>query len=490
MLKGRSNYLCRQRAAEVGQRGVQQEMAPEPTQVSLLGDAPAPATAPPALAPAPLSAEVDPGDGRLVSQVRALIDWAEVSPTGDRADLPFEPSDRAWAMVSVGPRECPGAFRCPSGGDCFAESARAAAAAADVVVVNTHLYGSHLASGGMVLPPHDVAVFDEAHELEEVMTQSLGVERGPGPVPGPGRPGPAVRPGRPAAALDGLAEIGDRLADELSARLGSRVLFDGPADPRERRRGARARGPGAGPPGPAVRPGGGPPTWPTCWPWPGPGSSRLGSAAGVRRHRRRRRPPGPGAERGRQPGRGPGPRGGPGRRRRRLGRRDGPGPGAPALAHRRRPARWPGSLWPQVTAVLTSATIPLRLPERLGLTGFDVDQLDVGSPFDYRGHSLLYVARHLPDPRRPGAEPALHDELEALIGAAGGRTLALFTSRRATEAAAAALAERLDYRMLVQGDLPKGRLLEAFADDETSCLFATLGFWQGVDVPGPGPHRW
>ena len=71
-----------------------------------------------------------------------------------------------------------------------------------------------------------------------------------------------------------------------------------------------------------------------------------------------------------------------------------------------------------------------------------------------------------------------------LLEAAGGRTLALFTSRRATEAAAAALAPELPYTLLLQGDLPKGRLLEEFARDETSCLFATLGFWQGVDIPG------
>ena len=102
--------------------------------------------------------------------------WAQTSPTGDRADLRFEPSDRAWNMVSVGPRECPGAFNCPSGGQCFAEAARDRAAAADIVVVNTHLYGAHLASGRVVLPEHDVVVFDEAHELEEVMTASLGVE--------------------------------------------------------------------------------------------------------------------------------------------------------------------------------------------------------------------------------------------------------------------------------------------------------------------------
>ncbi len=101
-------------------------------------------------------------------------------------------------------------------------------------------------------------------------------------------------------------------------------------------------------------------------------------------------------------------------------------------------------LWGEVTAVLTSATIPpATRPSGSGSTGFPVDELDVGSPFDYRRHALLYVARHLPDRRRPESEPALHEELEALIAAAGGRTLALFTSRRATEAAAAALRDRL-----------------------------------------------
>lgn len=68
--------------------------------------------------------------------------------------------------------------------------------------------------------------------------------------------------------------------------------------------------------------------------------------------------------------------------------------------------------------------------------------------------------------------------------AAGGRTLALFTSARGTRIAAETLRRRLPYRILAQGDMPKGRLLATFAEDEESCLFATLGFWQGVDVPG------
>ncbi|MCU1460381.1 MAG: putative ATP-dependent helicase, partial [Acidimicrobiales bacterium] len=135
-------------------------------------------------------------------------------------------------------------------------------------------------------------------------------------------------------------------------------------------------------------------------------------------------------------------------------------------------------------AVLTSATIPPNLPARVGLPdGFE--QLDVGSPFDHAGNAVLYCARALPDPRTPEYEAAMHDELEALIRAAGGRTLALFTSWRAMRAAAEALAPRLPWRLLTQDELPKPALIATFTDDETSCLFATMGFWQGVDVPGP-----
>ena len=85
-------------------------------------------------------------------------------------------------------------------------------------------------------------------------------------------------------------------------------------------------------------------------------------------------------------------------------------------------------LWPQHTVVLTSATLPRTLPIRLGAPSDTAEAIDVGSPFDYEEHALLYCAAHLPDPRRPGYEAALHDELAALIDAAEGRTLALFTS--------------------------------------------------------------
>ncbi len=145
VLKGRSNYLCRQRVSEVGGRGEQLSLQP--------------GAADPPDADDPLTGDTsDPGGdpvetGRLGDQVRRLVRWAGETTTGDRAELDFEPHYRAWAMVSTTARECPGAFRCPSGRECFAEDARARAAGAEVVVVNTHLYGAHLASGGAVLPP-------------------------------------------------------------------------------------------------------------------------------------------------------------------------------------------------------------------------------------------------------------------------------------------------------------------------------------------------
>src|SRR5205085_8730063 len=103
-------------------------------------------------------------------------------------------------------------------------------------------------------------------------------------------------------------------------------------------------------------------------------------------------------------------------------------------------------LWSSATAVLTSATIPDRIAPRLGLPA-ETEQRDVGSPFDYRRHALLYVPR-LPNAKHPDHEAAAHDELEFLITAAGGRTLALFTSWRAMRAARAAVEPRVPYTIL------------------------------------------
>jgi len=141
-------------------------------------------------------------------------------------------------------------------------------------------------------------------------------------------------------------------------------------------------------------------------------------------------------------------------------------------------------IWDQHVAVLTSATIPASLTERVGLPQDGVDVIDVGSPFDYEHNAMLYCAIHLPDPRSAQFPAAVHDELAALIAAAGGRTLALFTSWKAMDAAATALRARIPNRVFTQRDLPKTALVRQFSDDESACLFATAGFFQGVDIPG------
>ncbi len=507
VLKGRSNYLCLERAGEVAGRGVQQDLGAGAAAGTLWPDGELPGDDPTG-SPTPAA-----GTGRLVDDMRRLLAWSRETETGDRADLAFEPHDRAWGMLSVGPRECLGAHRCPEGARCFAERARRRAAEADVVVVNTHLYGAHLASEGTVLPPHDVVVFDEAHEIEDVMTQSLGVDLAPG------RLRALHGAARPLLGDDdersGLDDVEDRLRALLEAHVGQRVLC---APGRAGGEGAQAEPPGrargepgrdffgvTGAPGDVdvAHAGAGGPT----------GAASSGDAtrdaeltsvlelARSRLERLRRRLLSSGEGDGVEAGAGD-----EARRTRALTAAshleedvqrllaagedevawvDGT-PRAPVL--RLSPVDvgpvLAATLWGSVTAVLTSATIPSQLAARLRLDNFDVDHLDVGSPFDFPTHAMLYVARHLPDPRQPGAQEAAWDELEALISAAGGRTLALFTSRRATDAAAAALGARLPFRLLVQGGLPKSRLLEEFARDETSCLFATLGFWQGVDVPG------
>ena len=465
VLKGRSNYICRQRVAEVGLSGVQAELgdqraAPDERGGDAEGG----------------EAEADGAEERaappegIVEQVRQLVAWSQTSKTGDRGDLSFEPSDRAWNMLSVGPRECPGAFNCPSGGSCFAEAARDRAAAADIVVVNTHLYGAHLASGRAVLPEHDVVVFDEAHQLEEVMTSSLGVEVTSGRFRALVTAARSLVEERHVETLESLGALGEQLGALVSERVGTRVLDDraGPsADDRELAEVLVRSADLARRLTDALR-------------RAGSQSSLLGDAAddldrGSRKTRAVTAAAHLAEDLHRLVSRTDGEVAWVDGTRRNARLRLSPIDVGPALS---------GLLWGEVTSVLTSATIPPRLVERVGLDGFATEELNVGSPFDYRSHALLYVARHLPDRRSEGAEEALHEELAQLIEAAGGRTLALFTSRRATEAAAVALAGELPYQLLLQGELPKGRLLEEFARDETSCLFATLGFWQGVDIPG------
>ena len=176
VLKGRSNYLCRQRLNELERLGAQQQLdAPFESESDGGPEAEGAAeSSRPRLSVKATAAR------RVGEEVRLLVDWAATTASGDRAELEFEPSTPAWSSVSVSADECPGARRCPSGGECLAEAARARAAAADIIVVNLHLLGADLRCGGEVLPEHDALVIDEAHELEDVLAACLGADVSPG----------------------------------------------------------------------------------------------------------------------------------------------------------------------------------------------------------------------------------------------------------------------------------------------------------------------
>jgi ATP-dependent DNA helicase DinG len=152
------------------------------------------------------------------------------------------------------------------------------------------------------------------------------------------------------------------------------------------------------------------------------------------------------------------------------------------------------------TAIFTSATLKLggdfdAVATSLGLSPADrVTEgsprgkwagLDVGSPFDYTQQAILYVARHLPQPGRDGLTRAHLDEITELVDAADGRTLGLFSSRRAAEAAAEHVREALPHlTTLAQGDAQLPELSRQFVGDPHTNLFGTLSLWQGLDVPG------
>lgn len=422
VLKGRSNYVCVQRIAEISGAG----------QMALDGLA----------------------DRASPSELASLKLWAASTATGDRAELAAEPSPQAWAAVSVSAQECPGARKCPSGDACFAEAARRKAGEADITVVNLHLLGLDLSTEGAILPEHDLVIVDEAHQLEDVVSDTCGFELSAGRFHNLARSVRAILDD--PASVDDVETSATVLSAALSEHVGRRLKGTPPAEVTDmldlvRGRLDRLAGALRKIPDSATE----------------DVKNRKDRAVQLTGHLQadvslaRSIPDGSVAwvE---------GPDSNP-----RL--RVAPLDVAELLRDR---------LWDDGTVVLTSATLPPGVSERLGLVGDDHKAIDVGSPFDYEHHGLLYCAAHLPDPRDGGYEAALHEELLALITAAGGRTLGLFTSYRAMDAAVEALKGRLPGPLLSQRDLPKPALVEAFTADPATSLFATMGFWQGIDVPG------
>ena len=418
ILKGRNNYLCRQRVSEIetGQDQLQ------------LNDTPA----------------------DVVREIRDLVAWADETETGEISDVPFTVGDSAWRKVSLGSDECPGAAKCSFGETCFTERARERAKNANVIVVNFTLYGLDLEQDREFLPDHDVVVFDEVHELEDVISETASVSLTGRMI------ATAAETARVALARqklpNALAKTGKELDEVLQRYVGQRLPQPLPPDVEGTIGNAAQQ---CGLISDELRA--------TINETPEllravstitrmnesldkvltGGSNMVVFVTDVR--------------------------------------------GAARLtAAPKRVDRVLGQLWDDTTAILTSATIPPGLPRRLGLAFDDDDIVRVASPFDYEKQSLLYLADDLPVPNDAQRSAKLQSRIRELISLSGGSALVLFTSWSVLRDTADALDGKLGkgVNLYRQDDMPKKALLDAFRQDHASCLFATRGFLQGVDVPG------
>ena len=421
----------------------------------------------------------------LEKDARRLRDWAKKPGiSGDRDDAP-DVDRRVWLANSTSGRECVGADECRFGSECFAVNAKAKAQTADIVVTNHTLLAIEIVDSHPILPERDAVILDEAHEFMDRTTQAVTEELTVGRIMRAAAMARRHMPGKLTekfakaaaefeAAMDEyaldyrtrsdeerrLTELPDSLAapvrkvKEAAEAIVAAINADAEIlDPDSLAERARVKG--------AVnevkvtaqkmiRMGGGSvlwyePTFATLYLAPLEVSSVLRE-----------------------------------------------------------------NLFTRSPVIATSATLTVgksfdAIAKSLGIAAFseseessddnaggvdptNVQMLDVGSPFDFANQGVLYLPRHLPEPGRDGPSKDALVELGELIEAAGGRTLALFSSWRGVE-----MADEHLRRVLAELPIPiitqrrgdsVGALVERFADDPSSVLIGTMSLWQGVDVPG------
>jgi ATP-dependent DNA helicase DinG len=431
-MKGRANYLCRQKVYDAER---------EPVLSGL----------------------------EEVSDFAIIREWEKRTETGDRAELSdLSDNSTAWGKVDARGDMCTGQ-KCPSFERCFITLMHQRAQESDIIVVNHHLFFADLAvkedDFAAILPDYAAVIFDEAHELEDIAGQYFGLSISSHQVEDLRRDVLAVARRKQFASNDLeqlLTILADR-ADHFFARFpqeeGRRgfshhqqflekngdiyqdvlsslellaawlsLVKDAPEEtiPLHRRTKALTD---------AL----------TTW-MEGADSSYV--------YWLERR------------GRG--------------------------IYLQATPINVAGLIAEKVfsrvpSVVLTSATLAVQekfdyVRERLGMSSGR--ELIVPSHFDYASQVLLYVPHHLPDVRQPGFIPAAAEEVKRILRASRGRAFVLFTSYQQMRTIHDLVEPELDYPVLLQGSAPQRALLEEFRATPHSVLFATSSFWQGVDVQG------
>jgi ATP-dependent DNA helicase DinG len=422
----------------------------------------------------------------LEKDARRLREWAaKPGISGDRDDAP-EVDRRVWLANSTSGRECVGADECRFGRECFAVNAKARAQTADIVVTNHTLLAIEIVDSHPILPERDAVILDEAHEFMDRTTQAVTEELTSGRV---ARAANMVRrhmPGKLADAFvkaaEGFADAMDEYGQEYRMRNDEErklnELPDALAAPvRKIKESAEAVIAKINADSEIVDP------------------DSLADRARVKGAVNEIKTTA--------------------QKMMRMGESQvlwyEPTFSTLYLAPLAVSHVLRENLFTQTPVIATSATLTVGksfdpIARSLGILTSasaeedsdeddwsidpsNVQMLDVGSPFDFANQGMLYLPKELPEPGRDGPSKEALVELGELIDAAGGRTLALFSSWRGVEMAdehlRRVLAE-LPIAIITQkrGD-SVGALVERFANDPTSILLGTMSLWQGVDVPGP-----
>lgn len=456
-MKGRNNYLCRQKLYDVKDRPVLTGL-------------------------------------EQIDHLRVILEWEKTTAHGDRAELAALPESSAlWPRLDARADACTGQ-KCQQFDRCFITEMRRRAAESDIIIVNHHLFFADMAIRRLaerapdagILPEFGAAIFDEAHDLEDIASSYFGV------TVSDLRFAELVRDVETTLKLKGLF-TSDVQRAAAGLRESAQVFFSvlPPGDGRfpfdTRREFLEENGDQYSALQAALQ--------------------RLVSALQtlsqkpeevfnlVRRteelraslaivleskdrntvfwierrgrsgeERRGRTPAGRGTERG----------GG-----QHVFLQATPIEVAPIL----REGLWEGL----ESAVLTSATLAVTggfdyIRRRLGLD--HARDLVVPSHFDYSTQALLYVPPDLPDPRTPQFAGRASEVVRQTLEMTQGRAFCLFTSYAQMNEIHRRLSDQLDFPMLLQGTAPKNALLEEFRSTPHAVLFATSSFWQGVDVQG------
>lgn len=417
---------------------------------------------------------------------KRLHEWAKIpGVTGDRDDAP-DVDRRVWMANSLSGRECVGADICAYGPQCFAALAKAKAATADVVVTNHTLLAIEIVDSHPILPERDAVILDEAHEFMDRTTQAVTEElTGPRVL----RAAAMARKHLPGKASEALTKAADNFDDAMDG-YGQRVKFEPGLQGRLTEIPVELESPIRKVREAALQ----------VLQLIGADEEIMDSDSFAERAR---------------------VKGAVNEVSTTVAKLLKLGTGQVLwyeptfstlhLAPLAVSSVLRDNLLTKTPVIATSATLTVgkgfdAMARNIGFVIGDVadaememeegqvdpsnvQMLDVGSPFDFANQGMLYLPKHLPEPGRDGPSIEALTELGELIDAAGGRTLALFSSWRGVEAADLHLRKvlaELPIKIITQrrGDAV-GPLVERFEKDETSILLGTMSLWQGVDVPGP-----